>query len=349
MKRALIWIFLAAVLVEALVLVAVPRGLSYERTPLAPTVALHLPYVPGPRGPATTPSPTMTPWPTATPDPTPPSGDWLGYVNYYRALAGLPALSENSTWSDGCWLHARYMVKNDYVGHSEDPGNPWYTVEGAEAAASSNVMASSSTSATDEGAIDSWMRGPFHAVGILDPALQQTGYGSYREAIGTWQMGAALDVLRGLGSVPPSVEFPVRWPGDGVTVPLTAYLGGETPDPLTSCPGYSVPSGLPLIVQIGSGGLTPNVTAHAFSQGGTPLEHCVFDEIDYTNPNPSHQSLGRGVLDMRDAIVLIPRQPLTPGATYTASITTNGETYTWSFTVSSVAQGAGGPGQIRIR
>ncbi|MBW1713559.1 MAG: hypothetical protein JRJ59_10465, partial [Deltaproteobacteria bacterium] len=52
------------------------------------------------------------------------------------------------------------------------------------------------------------------------------------------------------------------------------------------------------------------------------------------------QYLGRVVLDMRDAAVLIPRDPLIPGATYTVSITANGQPYTWSFTVSETAQGA---------
>jgi hypothetical protein len=33
--------------------------------------------------------------------------------------------------------------------------------------------------------------------------------------------------------------------------------------------------------------------------------------------------------------VLIPRQPLTPGLSYTVSITTNGQTYTWSFEVAA--------------
>lgn len=31
-----------------------------------------------------------------------------------------------------------------------------------------------------------------------------------------------------------------------------------------------------------------DVTAHSFSQGGTPLEHCVFDETSYMNGSCSH-------------------------------------------------------------
>jgi uncharacterized protein YkwD len=275
--------------------------------------------------------------PTPTPTPTPTSA-WLAYVNTYRALANLPSVSENPTWSDGDWKHARYMVKNDFIGHTEDPGNPWYTPEGLAAAQNGNTFVSSSATSPDTYAIDFWMRGPFHAVGVLDPSLQQVGYGSYREADGGWQMGATLDVIRGLGSIPPSVSFPIRYPGDGTTTGLRSYVGGEWPDPLTACPGYTTPSGLPIILQIGPGNLTPSVTAHSFLQGATPLEHCVFDETNYTNLDSSTQSTGRNILNSRDAIVLIPRQPLTPGATYTVSITTNGQIYTWSFTVSSTAQ-----------
>ncbi len=93
-----------------------------------------------------------------------------------------------------------------------------------------------------------------------------------------------------------------------------------------------------IILQIGSGNLTPSVTAHSFTQGTTPLEHCVFDETNYTNPDSSTQSTGRSILNSRDAIVLIPRAPLTAGATYTVSITTNGQTYLWSFGVSNAAK-----------
>ncbi len=257
--------------------------------------------------------------------------NWLDVVNYYRAMADLPPVTENTMYSDGDWKHARYMVKNDYIGHSEDPSNPWYTPEGAQAAQNSNVMVSSNVNTTDEYAISLWMGGPFHALGIIDPQLHQVGYGSYRENVGSWRMGAALDVLRGLGTTPPGTMFPIYFPKDGASTPLLSH-SGETPSPLTSCPGYSQPSGPPVMLQIGDGGQTPNVTAHSFQENGVAREHCVFDETNYANPNGSYQSLGRSILNMRDAIVIMPRNPLISGATYTVSITVNGNTYVWSFT-----------------
>jgi hypothetical protein len=232
------------------------------------------------------------------------------------------------------------MVKNDLFTHDESPENPWYSPEGEAAGRNGHILVSPGTSTSDNDAIDVWMQGPFHAVGILDATLVSTGFGSFREATGAIQMGATLDVARGHSyEPPPGVQFPVIWPADGMIVPLYQH-GGEIPNPLTGCPGYAIPSGLPLIVQIGDGSRTPNVTASSFKQGSTALEHCIIDETNYTNPDPLMERTGRLVLDGRDAIVLIPRHPLAPGTTYTASITANGSTYTWSFSVLESTQGA---------
>jgi uncharacterized protein YkwD len=302
----------------------------------ASTPQAYLPAILKVSTPAPTPTPTASPTvkltstPTAT---TQPPSEWLDYVNWLRSLGELPALTENPSWSTGGQNHAKYMVKNDYIGHDEDPNNYWYTADGAAAANKSDVMVSGSMNATDIDAIDLWMSGPFHGLGIIDPALSVTGFGSYQEADGGWQMGACLDVIRGLGSIPVTIAFPVLWPADNGALPYVSFGGNESPDPLTSCPGYTAPSGPPIFILIGDGSLVPSVTAHSFKQGSTNLESCEFDETNYTNPISGYQGLGRSVLEMRDAIVIMPRDPLTPGATYTVSITNSGTTYTWSFTV----------------
>lgn len=300
---------------------------SQSPVDMTPTAENYLPYV------ANRPRSTATP--TATAEPV---GDWLSYLNSYRAQAQLPPVTENADWSYGDRLHARYMVKNDTIGHDEDPNNPWYTPEGDAAAEASNVMVSSRSTTPDEVAIDLWMQGPFHAVGIVDPALGRVGFGSYRETVGTWQMGAALDVLRGLGAIPAAVSFPIVWPGNGTTSSLGSYGGSESPDPLTGCPGYEAPSGLPLLLQIGPGNITPDVTGHSLRTDGAELAHCIFDETTYSNPDGGLQNLGRAVLDSRDAIVLIPRDPLAAGQAYSVSITANGQNYAWTFDVSATWQ-----------
>jgi len=284
----------------------------------------------------------------STPTPTPLPSDWLGYLNGLRAIGRIAPVGENASWSNGCTLHARYMVKNDVVGHSEDPANPWYTVDGAAAAQNSTVMVSTLVSTTNTDALALWMTGAFHGIALIDPALQSTGFGSYREATGQWQMGACLDVLRGLGVSP--AAYPLTWPADGERMPFAMYSGNEQPDPLTACSGYTAPSGAPIYLLLGPGwSVTPVVTASTFTQAGTPLAHCVFDSTTYTNPDAASQQLGRDVLAGRDAVVLIPKDPLIPGASYTASITVNGQTYTWSFIVESTALRRFAPAEMQMR
>lgn len=248
-------------------------------------------------------------------------------------------LTENAAYSDGVWKHARYIVKTGTLAHNEDPASPWHTPEGAKAAAVSNLTGSGSRTVNEDSAIDMWMQAPFHAVGILDPRLRSTGFAIYSEATRGYQTSVGLDVLRGRASVPASVAFPVVWPGNRSTVPIASYLT-EYPSPLTSCPGYTPPAGLPVIVQLGTGSVTPSVTASSFSSNGKALEHCVFSETTYMNSDPAQQSVGRAILAPHNAIVMIPREPLTAGGLYSLSVTTNGMVVRWSFSVNpSVACG----------
>jgi uncharacterized protein YkwD len=280
------------------------------------------------------PTPTVVPSPTPTLPNQPP---WLIYLNRFRTNTGLESLDEIDEWSHGGWLHSRYMVKNDDVGHSEDPGNPWYSPEGHAAAQSGNVFVASWDNAPDETPIDFWMTAPFHAISMLDPQLHSTGFGIYREALGLWKTGATLDVGRGIGSMPTGTTFPIPYPADGGSTFLTTYSGYEFPDPLTSCPGYNPPTGSPIMLQLGSGNMTPQVTGHQLWANGIPVESCLFDETSYVNPDPVMQSTGRIVLNIRDAIVIMPRNPLEAGSTYTVEVTTTNATTNWSFTVDGSA------------
>ncbi len=283
--------------------------------------------------PSETPTITMTPTPTATPTftPAPTSAlpEWQQYINYHRALAKLPPVTENDVWSRGGELHSKYMVKNNVIGHSESPAKPFYTAEGNEAARNGNVYLSYSTAGpgNHKDAINGWMTGPFHMLAIIDPQLRVSGFGEYSEQVDRFhRYGATLDVLRGQGDVPPGVTFPVYYPENGREIPNLAYTGGEFPNPLATCPGYREPTGPPIALQLGSGKVTPDVKRTSFSSGGQELPHCWFDETTYpTNP-------GKGGLNMRDAVVIMPRSPLTPDQQYSVTIEANGETYEWSFT-----------------
>ena len=254
------------------------------------------------------------------------SGPWLTRFNAWRGNVGDTPLTENSTWSAGDYNHALYMVKNDLVTHYETPGTPYYTVYGDTAARNSNIYVSSTTATTDEQAIDWWMQAPFHAMGMMDPRLTTTGFGSYREVKSGWDMGAAVDVLR--GNPFSGGRYPVYFPGDGSSEPLTTFGGGEYPDPLQACSGYAAPTGLPVFVQVGGNVATTTGPVHSFTGNGVPLAHCV---IDSNSPSVGSSLTSRG------GVIVIPRQPLQSGVKYTVALTVNGVPSTWSFTIGSLS------------
>lgn len=255
------------------------------------------------------------------------SSGWLDRLNLWRQTAGLPNLVENTTYSAGDAAHSLYMVKNDLVTHYETPGVPYYTVAGDTAAQNSNIEVNSSTSFTDQQAIDWWMGAPFHAMAMMDPRLQQTGFGSYREVKSGWDAGFSLDVVR--GNTFTGGQFPVYWPGRNVTEPLTSYSGNEFPDPLQACPGYTAPTGLPVFIELGGNVSTTAGPVHSFTGNGVPLAHCVIDS--------NNASVG-SYLKERGGVIVVPQQRLQTGVTYTVALTVNGLPYTWSFTVNGFAQ-----------
>jgi hypothetical protein len=258
---------------------------------------------------------------------------WLDRVNFYRGTAGLPPVTEDPDLSGAVAEHARYMVKHDEIKHTQNRRRALATAAGADAAASSVLVGSSSAKESDVWAVDVLMQGPFHALGLLDPSLERVGFGIQRDRDGRIQTAAGLDVVRGRSTSGTHRTFPVVWPANGATVPIGTSTV-EYPNPLSTCRDYSAPAGLPVIVQLGSGSVTPRVTASWFLDGKRALRHCVFDEHTYRNGNQAEQRLGRGVLDAHDAVVLVPRDPLQSGHTYRVVIDTNGQRIDWTFRVS---------------
>src|ERR1700694_1238510 len=244
---------------------------------------------------------------------------WLDEFNAWRANTGTSILTEESTYSAADVLHATYMVQTGQVTHGESTAYPQYTLAGDIAAQNSNIFVSSSTSTTDVQSIDWWMAAPFHAMAMMDPRLTTTGFGSYRStAYSSWNMGAAVNV--GQGMTGPG-QYPVFFPGNGTTEPLTSYSGNEFPNPQLACPGYT---GLPLFIEVGANVNTTAGPVHTFTGNGLPLTHCVIDSTNATYT---------GYLKWRGGVIVFPQAPLQNGVTYAVTLTVNGLPYTWSFTV----------------
>ncbi len=283
-----------------------------------------------------TPTATLPPAPTAVPTNVP-GPDWLRYYNQFRTQAGLPQLTENLAWSSGAAAHSQYMMMNSATVHTQDPNKAGYSEAGNSSGQNGNIAVSGWEGASDLWPIDYWMTAPFHAVPMLNPHLTQTGFGVFRDASNSFKMTATLDVSsKRDGELPAGIIFPLTYPQDGGQIWLLSYSLPEFPNPLTGCSGLQKPVGPPIVLQLGSGDVTPNVTATSLTSGsGTFLTHCALDETNYFNSSAFQQQQGRDILDKQDAIVLIPAQPLTVGETYTASVTVNGETIEWSFTAVS--------------
>lgn len=268
------------------------------------------------------------------PDPNAPPADsasGLDFINFYRDRVGLPPATENPAWSTGCQAHARYMVANDAPDGPENPQNPLFTPAGETARQNGNLLVTNHIDLGRGFVFATWLQGPFHALRLLNPQLTQVGYGEYREAGGAWNMGACLDVGQGVEQGV-QTRYPVMWPPRNGQTRVLAFTGIDAHNPLASCgDSYQAPAGPPILLQLGADSRTPVVTDHDFRSAQGSLAHCVFDERTYTNPNPDSQQIGRALLDAQDGVVLMPRQPLVAGSTYTVSLTVDGQVIEWTF------------------
>jgi hypothetical protein len=247
--------------------------------------------------------------------------DWLSIVNAYRAMSGLVPVREDAGWSAEARAHSCYMLRNG-IGHDETPGQPGYTTGGDTAGNNGNVAVSSAVGATARQHVELWMTGPFHAIGVLRHGLRTTGFGMCADpTTGPWRSGATLDVVRGVDPAAPARTTPVLFPGPGATVRMGAFVT-ESPDPVRLC-GWSGAAGLPLVAM-----MPAHVSAASASLTGPhgPIDTCV---LHAANTPDAH---ARAVLDHDDAVVVVPRTPLPPGA-YTATVRSTGGEATWSFAV----------------
>gem|GEM_PF-1184527 len=257
-----------------------------------------------------------------------PNAPWLQVVNYYRAMAGLGAVVENTSLSPGAYNHSCYMLWNG-ITHDEQPGLLGYTASGDTAGNNSNVAVSSGYDATDRNHIDLWMTGPFHAIGVLRHNLQAVGYGKCTtptNAYKPWKSAATLNVLTGLNYSIPRPATPTLFPGNGTTTSLNKFIA-ETPNPVTLC-GWTGGAGLPVIAMMPEK-FTAVSSATITGPSGV-LQTCALHAGNTTD------ATAKAILGGDNAVTVLPRAALTNGV-YTVRIVTNVRTVQWSFTVDSAA------------
>lgn len=313
-------------------LTAIPSAAADTATPVPATNTNTPTAIPSP-----TPTPTVEP--TNTPQPTPteipmltPLPAWLSYLNQFRAMANLPPLTDQEAVTVGSQLHSRYMVGNDApYAHYEEKSKPYFDPAGDQAARNGNIFATNDTDGNYLWSINFWVSAPFHLIGLLNPDLRVVGYGDYKEEVGDTQMAAVLDIHSQLSKANQGFDYPIMFPGDGSSTWVVRHSMVEWPYPFDGCPGYAPPTGAPIVLLLGDGSKTPNVISHRLSTGGQVLDSCVIDETSYRNNDSYEESVGRGILDRSDAVVIMPRNPLAVDQTYMVQVNVDGDTYAWSF------------------
>jgi len=291
--------------------------------------------------------------------------DWLGWLNLYRAQAGLAPVSENTSMSVAALTHSQWIVDTNTFSHPEctepeflpttcTPLAAGATIAGHQAGMNGNI-AGFTNQRTSRAFLESWISGPFHSTGMLNPGLTSTGYGRAVNTAapgGALESAATLNVLQGAGAVPAGTVLPIGWPGNGSVTSIATYDGFEQPNPLTPCAGYTAPTGLPIIVRYGS---NANIVATASSLVEIDADGFTLDTLDVCHYGATQYSTtpgnaGAAVLRQHASVVLIPRQPLVVGKRYryavTATVPGAGiRTFDATFRVGSVADSAApGPG-----
>jgi hypothetical protein len=258
---------------------------------------------------------------------------WLAHVNRWRTAASVAPVGEHPWLNLGSTQHAQYLVKNgppepaafrryaqalDAAAHSEVFGNDYWTGEGEEAGQYGGIGWDKDEVAD----VDGLLIAPFHRLPILAPWAKVGGYGEY----GRWPRRAGVLVLR--GATPVGISKPVFFPPDGATMPTGAMTATEFPDPLAACPGYALPVGLPITLQVGSY-IRVRLESYGLEDetSGREVETCGFDAQTYPDP------YGQKVLSSYGAVVLVPRTPLAAGHEYRVNVKSHRSPYTWTFRV----------------
>jgi hypothetical protein len=280
----------------------------------------------------------------------------LKALNDYRELEKLDLVVNDPTYGKGDRAHAYYLVmnyktdikNNANIGinfHMEDPKNKYYTYDGFVAGQASDVVSWQGEQTASE-AIDGWILAVFHRFPLLNPQLHKVGYGEYCEdhvcaaalnihtdADSAWlAYNRRLSAGESLGDEtdPTAEDSTVEFPPDGSATSFTQFDEHEWPDPLSGCPGYEMPNGPPISVQVGAF-IKTRLDSYSITANGVAIETCGIDSESYTNPERLAQQMGQGGLEEFGAVILIPRKPLIPGTVYQVMADINGTKYRWSF------------------
>ncbi|MEV0897233.1 CAP domain-containing protein [Actinoplanes sp. NPDC049802] len=259
-------------------------------------------------------------------------------LNAMRVKSGVRPVYWTSSYNANMMKHAKWMARNRTLCHCETKGTPGYSPDGDRIARSS-LLSGGTGSITSTEIVRGLAAAPLHSVSLMAAPLR--GVGVAVTKVKGFSAGGVFQADRAVRDGYRRAVTP--WPGAGSTVPA-AYRGArrEQPNPFPLCgAGYSDrTSGLPVWASFGVPFMGAPVVgyparvrkARLLENGRTPVTVCVLstDRVKGNGDNATAVRLG---LEAHEAVVLIPKRPLKAGASYQASITTQKETFTWTFRI----------------
>lgn len=257
------------------------------------------------------------------------SAQAIAWLNTQRSANGIPGdLTDNAAWDTGCAHHIAWEEQNPNAAnpHIETPGTPGYTDDGANAGANAVLAWGDTWTASDQypwGAENPWETAPIHLMQLLGPDLAQTGWaddGSHVCMI-TWA---------GYGRPAPATPELLTYPANGTSFIYASETANEWP--FTPAAFVGLPQGGttgPYLYVLGYGTGRGAITAASLNgpSGSVPVR--TVDDTTTGSAGDLGSYLPPGGM-------IIPVHPLTPGATYTASVT---------FTPGSSDYSSGAPAQ----
>jgi hypothetical protein len=253
------------------------------------------------------------------------------------------------------------MIETGWNGsaHYESTGNPWYTADGADWAGAATIIRGAAIPLDGASLVDGQAE-RLDSTAIVNPQLVAVGFGRYCAGLNcagvvVYRQGLeksrflapyesnAMDWNPQLGSIPftrARLRKPIEFPANGMQFPSGAERAGEYPDPMSSCPGFARPIGVPIILELGApvSGDEVTVASSSISDGATQIETCAFDATTYANPDGFQQTLARRLLYYGGIVVVIPKSRLQPGPQYNVNIVADSQTYAWSFSIAPDAK-----------
>ncbi len=257
----------------------------------------------------------------------------LDAANCYRVLMGLEPGALGPQVNTATQAHSDYMAAAGKISHQESQGRPGYTgewvwdriaAEGRPIAGGEMVSEVVSSGYGPASAVDGWMQTVYHRMPFTLPLWVEIGFGqsgdySSMTFVSEFPDGPRQGIIYpvdGQTGVPPSFQSDWEWPDPApdhgeVGMPITVTvadeaMGGDDQDPYD----------------------TRLISATLMDESGIELEVLLGD--------PSDDEY------LYQMAMMIPVEPLTPGATYIATMTVSWmdeeETFTSSFTTAPTSE-----------